>query len=271
MCSSHIASSNSVRKLAEFLLYCHAGCEDVLEEDIRRLTSGGSGFRALVYDCVDSTNTRLAQLAQEGAPEYTAVIASAQTAGRGRAGHSFYSPAGSGVYFSLLLRPGFAPETAAQLITPACAVAAAETIEAVSGERARIKWVNDVYVRGRKVCGVLTEARQDGRGGLAWVVAGIGINISCPRGGWPEGLDGLAGQVYEGEAPDMAAAELAVGTLERLIGLYRAMPASDFRAEYSRRLLLTPRPEGQPLGVDEDFRLLLRDASGRVTALESAG
>ena len=141
----------------------------MLERQIRSyMSERGSVFRALVFDSVDSTNTVLAGLAREGAEEYTAVIAGAQTAGRGRGEHKFFSPAGCGVYFSLLLRPRIPAEAAAKLVTPACAVAAAEAIENVSGETAGIKWVNDVFLRGRKVCGILTEAAPDGRGGLAW-------------------------------------------------------------------------------------------------------
>ena len=143
----------------------------MLEESIRAyMAARGSVFEARVFDCVDSTNTVLAALARSGAPEFTAVIAGAQTAGRGRGEHRFFSPAGCGVYFSLLLRPRFPAVTAAKLITPACAVAAARAIERASGEAAGIKWVNDVFLRGRKVCGILTESgtvdapigRQDG-------------------------------------------------------------------------------------------------------------
>ena len=135
----------------------------MLEESIRAyMAARGSVFEARVFDCVDSTNTVLAALARSGAPEFTAVIAGAQTAGRGRGAQRFFSPAGCGVYFSLLLRPRFPAVTAARLITPACAVAAARAIERASGEAAGIKWVNDVFLRGRKVCGILTEASSCG-------------------------------------------------------------------------------------------------------------
>ena len=206
----------------------------------------GSAFLPRVYESVDSTNTVLAALAREGAPEFTAVIAGAQTAGRGRGEHRFFSPAGCGVYFSLLLRPRFPAETAAKLITPASAVAAAQAIESVSGETAGIKWVNDIFVRGRKVCGIQTER------------------------------DALVHWFHPGEAPEDAAARLAVETLDRLIELYRAMPACGFRAEYDRRLTLKGRrvsygsgKRGIVLGVDSDFRLLIRTEQGSTEALDS--
>lgn len=236
----------------------------------------GSAFLPRVYESVDSTNTVLAALARDGAPEFTAVIAGAQTAGRGRGEHRFFSPAGCGVYFSLLLRPKFHAETAAKLVTPASAVAAAQAIERVSGETAGIKWVNDVFVRGRKVCGILTEAAPDAAGGLAWVIPGIGINVRAPEGGYPPEISATAGAVFSGEAPKDAAAKLAVETIDRLIELYRAMPACGFHAEYDRRLTLRGRrvsygggSHGTVLGIDKDFRLLIRTEQGGTEALDS--
>lgn len=236
----------------------------------------GSAFLPRVYESVDSTNTVLAALARDGAPEFTAVIAGAQTAGRGRGEHRFFSPAGCGVYFSLLLRPKFHAETAAKLVTPALAVAAAQAIERVSGETAGIKWVNDVFVRGRKVCGILTEAAPDAAGGLAWVIPGIGINVRAPEGGYPPEISATAGAVFSGEAPKDAAAKLAVETIDRLIELYHAMPACGFHAEYDRRLTLRGRrvsygggSHGTVLGIDKDFRLLIRTEQGGIEALDS--
>lgn len=249
----------------------------MLADEIKAyMAERGSAFLPRVYESVDSTNTVLAALAREGAPEFTAVIAGAQTAGRGRGEHRFFSPAGCGVYFSLLLRPRFPAETAAKLITPASAVAAAQAIERVSGETAGIKWVNDIFVRGRKVCGILTEAAPDGSGGLAWVIPGIGINVRAPEGGYPAEISATAGAVYPGEAPEDAAARLAVETLDRLIELYRAMPECGFRAEYDRRLTLKGRRvsygsgrHGTVLVVDSDFRLLIRTEQGSTEALDS--
>lgn len=249
----------------------------MLEESIRAyMAARGSVFEARVFDCVDSTNTVLAALARSGAPEFTAVIAGAQTAGRGRGEHRFFSPAGCGVYFSLLLRPRFPAVTAAKLITPACAVAAARAIERASGEAAGIKWVNDVFLRGRKVCGILTEAAPDAAGGLAWVIPGIGINVCPPEGGYPAEISATAGAVFPGKAPEDTAARLAVETIERLVGLYRVMPECGFRVEYDRRLTLRGRRvsygigrRGTVLGVDSDFCLLIRTEQGSIEALDS--
>ena len=154
-------------------------------------------------------------------------------------------------------------------------MAAAEAIENVSGETAGIKWVNDVFLRGRKVCGILTEAAPDGRGGLAWVIPGIGINVTPPPGGYPPEIASTAGSVFPCAAPEDAAARLAVETIDRLIALYKAMPAQDFHAEYARRMTLLGREVTLPggaralvTGLDKDFRLLVRSGD-RELALDS--
>lgn len=111
---------------------------------------------------VDSTNTWVRQRAQEGAAEGTVVVAEGQTAGRGRRGRAFFSPEGSGIYLSLLLRPSIDPSQA-HLLTCAAAVAVARAIERTSGQSASIKWVNDVYCNERKVAGILTEGHTASR------------------------------------------------------------------------------------------------------------
>lgn len=125
---------------------------------------------------VDSTNTRAKQLAASGAPHGTVVIAGAQTAGRGRLGRSFHSPEGKGVYLSVILRPGCSP---AQLMHLTCAVGTAMCggVEALSGFRPGIKWINDLVCGGKKLGGILTELGLDPRTGqVSYAVVGIGIN-----------------------------------------------------------------------------------------------
>ena len=112
------------------------------------------GISLAALQTTDSTNTRLRVLAEDGAPEGTVVAAAGQTAGRGRSGKSFLSPAGTGIYLSILLRPALTMHDSL-LITTAAAVAVARAVERVAGCTAQIKWVNDVYVNGKKVCGIL--------------------------------------------------------------------------------------------------------------------
>ena len=108
-------------------------------------------------DEIDSTNSYLKVLAASGAPEGTVIIANRQSAGRGRLGRSFFSPEEKGIYMSILLRPSIELDRAV-LITSMAAVAVARAMETVKGITAQIKWVNDVFINKKKVCGILTEA-----------------------------------------------------------------------------------------------------------------
>lgn len=129
------------------------------------------------FDEIGSTNDEAARLAQAGAPEGTTVVAAAQTAGRGRLGRSWFSPAGAGLYASVIIRdPGVTP-----VVTLAAGVALAEGIRAASGLPVEIKWPNDIVIdsglgRKRKLAGILTEA-STGADGLQFVVVGFGVNL----------------------------------------------------------------------------------------------
>ena len=153
-------------------------------------------LRLEVHKTIDSTNLRAKEYAAKGEPEGLIVIAEAQTAGRGRMGRSFYSPPVSGVYISFLFRPKFTAQESL-FLTTAAAVAAAETIEETSGQRAEIKWVNDVFCRGKKVCGILTEASVNVETNmLEYAVTGIGFNVREPEGGFPEEIREVAGPIF---------------------------------------------------------------------------
>lgn len=147
-----------------------------------------------VYGSVDSTNEEAARLA--GCGEEFVVVAGSQSKGRGRKGRAFFSPADSGLYMSLVLRKGFQLEKISEL-TGITASAVSDAIDSfffegrdVSG----IKWVNDIYIEGKKVCGILSEAHltvEDPDAG--YVVVGIGINVRTPKEGFPKELTGIAG------------------------------------------------------------------------------
>ncbi len=142
------------------------------------------------YDTVTSTNDLLKEKARAGAPAGTVIVAARQTAGRGRMGRSFLSEDG-GLYMSVLLRPEGAAVDALQ-ITAHAAVAVALAVEKHTGKPAAIKWVNDIYQGGKKVCGILAEG-QASAGGMDFVVLGIGVNLKEPDGGFPKELRDIAG------------------------------------------------------------------------------
>lgn len=171
------------------------------------------------------------------------------------------------------------------------AVAVCEAIEAVSGEKAQIKWVNDIYVRGRKVCGILTEGSFGLESGLLeYAVLGIGINVYQPDGGFPEELRGIAGAVFDSRQDD-AKNRMTAEFLNRFFVYYGSdnyyrtaqhgtgVEVADYVEEYRRRSLVIGKQivvlsaneakDAVAIGVDDECRLLVRYADGTEACLSS--
>ena len=139
-----------------------------------------------VHERLDSSNQTAKRLALAGAPHGTLVLAGQQSAGRGRMGRRFESPAGKGIYLSLVLRVPV-PASKALGVTVGAAVAVARAVQKLCGIELGIKWVNDLYYQGKKVCGILTEAGTSVESGLLeWLVVGIGLNLTTTPADWPE-------------------------------------------------------------------------------------
>lgn len=254
--------------------------EKITVENIsRRLTGAARAVDIEIRDSVSSTNTVLKELAEQGKPEGTVLIAKEQSAGKGRLGRSFFSPKGTGLYMSLLLRPKFSAEESLS-ITTAAAVAVAGAVEEATGRPAKIKWVNDVYLDGYKICGILTEASADFEtGGLHYAVLGIGVNLQAPEGGFSAEIKDVAGALFE-EAPPEAQSALAAGILNRFFAFYSSLTEHSFLPEYRARSLLTGAQirflhgnetfSGKVIGIDDDVRLVVELTDGTKRAF-SAG
>lgn len=144
------------------------------------------------FDTLDSTNTYAKQLAAEGAAEGTVIIAGQQTGGRGRLGRSFSSPAGMGIYMSVILRPDCHPEELMHL-TCAAGVAASNAVAEATGKMPGIKWTNDLVLEKRKLGGILTELSVDPLSRKAkWAIVGIGINCCQRAADFPEEIRDMA-------------------------------------------------------------------------------
>ncbi|MFR4357638.1 MAG: biotin--[acetyl-CoA-carboxylase] ligase, partial [Clostridia bacterium] len=169
-----------------------------------------------IYDTIDSTNLKARQLAMDGAPHGTVVLAKQQTSGRGRLGRSFFSPR-EGIYLSIVIKPDF-DVSKSVLVTSAAAVAVANAIEKVCGLESKIKWVNDVYIDGKKVCGILTEGISDFETGqIEHLILGIGINTTVKD--FPAELLATAGAAEGTYSKSALAAETitqALGYIEDL-------------------------------------------------------
>ena len=144
-----------------------------------------------------STNIALKDLAVNGTAEGSVVIADRQTAGRGRFARKFYSPEDTGIYMSLLLRPGFSGFDST-LLTPAAAAATAKAVEIISGKKTMIKWVNDVLIDRKKISGILVEgAFKPGSNEIDYIIVGIGVNAFPPSAGFDSSIKDIAGAVFE--------------------------------------------------------------------------
>ncbi len=163
-------------------------------QQIQRFLPGDHPWQnqILWFDSIESTNTHAKQLARDGATEGTVVIADHQTGGRGRLGRSFSSPAGLGIYMSVILRPDCLPEELMHL-TCATGVYASQAIESATGKAPRIKWANDLVLSDRKMGGILTEISVDPASRkVEWAVIGIGINCCQEITDFPEEIRSIA-------------------------------------------------------------------------------
>ncbi len=146
-----------------------------------------SGWVLDAHDSLDSTSEVAKRLAADGAPHQTVVWAGEQTAGRGRHGRSWTSPKGN-LYLSVLLRPGCEVRDAPQ-IGFVVGAAMARALRECADVEATLKWPNDLLVSGRKVSGILLDSADDGSGGVAWVIAGIGVNLASHPANLPGSTD----------------------------------------------------------------------------------
>ena len=243
----------------------------ISEPEILKWTTGTAiGRRMEVHDRLDSTNTRAKQLAAQGAPHGYLVCADSQSSGRGRFGRAFFSPEHSGVYITYILRPDL-PAERAVMITSMAAVAVARAIEGLCDVEVGIKWVNDLYIHGRKVCGILCEAGMDFESGtLDYVALGIGVNVA--RMVFPEELRDIATSIENECGQAVSRSRLIAEISNQLNMLYPQLETGSFMAENKSRSIVIGRDvtvirgdtsyPARVLDIDEQGRLVLRTDSG---------
>lgn len=233
------------------------------------------------FESIDSTNTYAKQIALQGAPHGTVIVADRQTGGRGRLGRSFHSPGGQGVYLSALLRPECPPEKLMHL-TCAVAVAMCEAVHAACGIRPGIKWTNDLVFGKRKLGGILTELSVDSKTGLvSSAVIGIGINCCQQSGDFPEEIRQIATSLAmeTGKTVDRSALiaamirslqEMDRGLLLEKAAILKVYRASCVTLGQSVSILRADTvTHGTALDIDEDGGLLVRMEDGSVQTVAS--
>ena len=220
--------------------------------------------------CTDSTNRVLKELAKNGAKESQVVIADEQTNGRGRLGRYFFSPKERGIYMSVLLRPDDKAYEMAPL-TAWVAVAVANAIEAVAGVRPGVKWVNDLILNGKKVCGIMTElsVKEDGNK-VDYIIVGIGINLSGNQEDFPEELKAIASSIEAETGVTVSRAQLVAEIIRELDLLNEnwQIETPKYLEQYRKDCVTIGKevrvlsPEGEraatALSVEGDFSLLVR-------------
>ncbi len=203
------------------------------------------GRDVLILAETGSTNTTIKEDYAASRAEGFTLIAHRQTAGRGRLGRGFSSPPGGGLYMSILLKPRLSLSKL-NFITFAAAVAVCRAIKALCGFQPQIKWVNDVLMEDKKLCGILTEAAVEGEtGAVDYAVLGIGINLRLDRQALPEDVRAVAGSLADFSEHVPRRAQLAASVLWELEQLYRVLNSGDTAplfAEYRTLLCCLGKP-----------------------------
>lgn len=241
-------------------------------------------FNFIIHKTVASTNIIARELAINGAESGTVVIAEEQTSGYGRNGKSFFSPYGTGIYMSIILNLKKEKKIFnSSFITTAAAMAVSKSIEEISNENTQIKWVNDVFINGKKVCGILTEGAfsfEDGK--LDYAVIGIGVNVNFPKDGFPKELNNIAASINsKNNANSNTKSDirniLVAKILENLYDYY--FNDVNFYEEYKKRSFLIGKKVSininnkehivKVLDIDKTFALVAKFQDGKIDKIVS--
>lgn len=245
------------------------------EESIRSsLSYNTDNFNIMLFDEIDSTNNEAKRRITNEGLKWGLFVADKQTAGRGRSGHTFYSPQNSGVYLSYVFTPTEGIKAATHATTKA-AVCVCRAINELYGIEARIKWVNDIYVNERKVCGILSEAITDGGLDRGSVVVGIGINISTSD--FPEDIMSTAGAISSDNSVSRNA--LVARIVSYLYDETENINDISYIKYYRQHSMLTgndityyekeEQKRATVLDIDDEAGLVVRLTDGTVTTLRN--
>ena len=249
---------------------------DILSEHVIRGYLSDQ-YPVRVYQEITSTNDVLKKLAiEEQVPEGTTLVSDYQTGGKGRLGRSFFSPKGTGIYLSMLLRPeGSVIDNL--ILTAQAAVAVYRAVLKATGKQLSIKWVNDLYLSDRKVCGILSEGQASMESGrLEYVIVGIGINLYEPENGFPEDIRDKAGSIM-GKKSGAALVDRNLLSAEVIREFYALAHEKTRAPEYTERNIVPGHDiivingkeerEAKALGILPDGRLLIKEKDGAETPL----
>ncbi len=246
---------------------------DVMGQESLSKAFSGSGVDVYFFKDIDSTNKKAKELSLNGAKTPFVVVAESQSCGRGRLGRSFSSPVG-GLYFSLVLsgKEIKSPD----LVTTSASLAVSRALERLSGIKSEIKWVNDLYIDGKKAVGILTEGLVNmEEGGLSEVVIGIGVNLNVNLDQFDESLRSIATSFYPKANAPFSRADAIAECVKEIIKIQK----EDFLDEYRKKCFILGKPlvvlakgekkEAVAMSVDDLAHLVVKYKDGSTEALSS--
>lgn len=246
----------------------------ISENEIKKHLNINEPIEIEIVKSTKSTNDDMKEKAKSGTDEISLLIAHSQTKGKGSKGRSFYSPDSTGIYMSFLLRPNLLPKETT-LLTTMTAVALSEAIESLTDKKADIKWVNDIYIGGKKTAGILTEGAFKTKEKIDYAIVGIGINLAVPDEGFPKEISDIAGALGQKQIAN----ELIGEIINRFYYYYRALPNKEFIKEYKKRLFVLGQKikvishensfNATAIDIDEDFRLIVKTEKNEILYLDS--
>lgn len=233
-----------------------------------------------IYKALESTNKTAKEMAVAGAEHGTVIISDCQTNGRGRHSRNFFSPAGGGLYMSIILRPEVLHFENPTSVTAFAAVSVCEAIESISKKEPKIKWVNDIFIDGKKACGILTEAVTDFESGsLEWIVLGIGINVYTRKEEFPIDLQSVATSIFPDEKMPGVRNKLSAEIINRIVGFEAPPSEAGIFEKYKKRLMMLGkeitviqnRTEYKAIATDVDSvgHLIVKTENGEIITLSS--
>lgn len=253
--------------------YSLKSTQDAFTEDYLELSFKGTGIKTFFLNEIDSTNNEAKRLLTKGERAPLLLVAETQFGGRGRMGRSFFSPKG-GLYFTLVL-PGDSVKDS-DLITTAASLGVLRAIEKTTGKKCSIKWVNDVYLDGKKIVGILTEGSYSMESGLFdSFIIGIGINLRVKESEFPDSLKDIAGSIYPNGEGSLSRMDLLKEAVKSVI----AVIDEDFIEEYKRECFLIGKRiyrlkggeyrEALALDIDSKGHLIVEYEDGERDTLSS--
>ena len=232
-----------------------------------------------IYKTTSSTNEVAKKLALSGAKHGTVVISEEQTQGKGRMGRSFYSPANTGIYMSIILRPTLTAMDSV-LITTSSSVAICDALHKVTGIECQIKWINDIYINNKKIGGILTEASTNFESGtIDYLILGIGINFNNPKDNFPDDLKEIADSLYNGNSNGINRIILCAEILNNILRIIPKIKDYNFISEYKKRSIILNQEimytsggiysKGRAIDINNDGSLVIKHDDGSIKILNS--